>query len=353
MSIITGTPTAVHGISGNFYLDRQTGEPVPMTSEALLRAPTVLSGFASKGLRCAAVTSKDKLCRQLGKGLQPGKDGSIVFSAEKAAAATLDVNGIEHVPEWLGLPQPSVYSAELSLFVLEAGLKLVKEKRADVLYLSLSDYVQHAHAPEAEEAEAFYREMDRLFGEIDQTGAVLVLTADHGMRDKADQEGRPNILWLQDDVDAEFGPGRARVICPITDAYVAHHGALGGFVRIWVTEESGRDELVEKLLGFCAKLPGVEAAMTGGQAAELLEMPLDREGDIVVFADSHHVIGSAKSRHDLSGLHGKRLRTHGGLSESKVPLVMNRPLSEAARAEWAMRRIFNRSAFELAFNTGS
>src|SRR5215469_1935805 len=38
MSIATGSPPSVHGISGNFYLDPATGEAVVMTGPELLRS---------------------------------------------------------------------------------------------------------------------------------------------------------------------------------------------------------------------------------------------------------------------------------------------------------------------------
>ena len=53
------------------------------------------------------------------------------------------------------------------------------------------------------------------------------------MSDKSTADGEPQVLWLQDLLDAKLGAGTTTVICPIADAFVAHHGALGGFVRVW------------------------------------------------------------------------------------------------------------------------
>ena len=46
-------------------------------------------------------------------------------------------------------------------------------------------------------------------------GAVLALTADHGMNDKHKPDGWPDVLYLQDAFDGWYSAGRARVILPI------------------------------------------------------------------------------------------------------------------------------------------
>src|SRR5207249_4015098 len=138
MSITTGSPPAVHGISGNFYLDRETGEPVVMTGPELLRSLTVMAEFSRHGARVVSITAKDKLRRQLGKGLEL-TGGSVNFSAECADQCTVTEMGIEDALELTGMAQPDMYSPELSLFVLEAGIRLLAHRRPEVSYLSLTD----------------------------------------------------------------------------------------------------------------------------------------------------------------------------------------------------------------------
>ena len=232
MSIITGTPASKHGISGNYYLDTATGEAVVMTGPELLRGDTILARFAAAGAKVVSITAKDKLRKQLGKNLDLTR-GNVSFSSERADQCTLAENGIENVLELVGMPLPDMYSMELSLFVLEAGVKLLEREHRDLMYLSLTDFVQHKYAPAESEARRFYQELDQRFGRLEALGAVVALTADHGMNDKSDAAGKPNVIWLQDILDATFGKGDTTVICPITDAFVAHHGALGGFVRVW------------------------------------------------------------------------------------------------------------------------
>jgi phosphonoacetate hydrolase len=345
MSIITGTPASKHGISGNFYLDTATGEAVVMTGPELLRGDTILARFASAGAKVAAITAKDKLRRQLGKGLALS-GGNVAFSSELASRCTLAENGIDNVLELVGMPQPDMYSMELSLFVLEAGARLLEKSRPDLLYLSLTDWVQHKYAPHEAEARRFYRELDRQFGRLAELGALVALTADHGMNDKSNAAGRPNVIWLQDRLDAQFGKGDTRVICPITDAFVAHHGALGGFVRVWCQGKASAPQVIAAIRG----IEGVESVLDKASACRLHDLPADREADVVVIAAAEVCIGGAQAEHDLRGLEGHRLRTHGGVSESRVPFILSAPLNDEYKLEAGVATLKSYRIFDFALN---
>ena len=176
MSIVTGRPASVHGISGNFYLDRATNEPVVMTGPELLKVHSVMSEFSRHGARVVSVTAKDKLRRQLQKGMDLS-NGSVSLSSQHADRCTMEENGIEDALDFVGRPLPDMYSADLSLFVLDAGLRLLEERRPDILYLSLTDYIQHAYPPGHPEADRFYRELDARFDRFEALGATVALTA--------------------------------------------------------------------------------------------------------------------------------------------------------------------------------
>jgi phosphonoacetate hydrolase len=345
MSIITGTPASKHGISGNYYLDTATGKPIVMTGPELLRGDTILSRFAAAGGKVISITAKDKLRKQLGKNLDVAK-GNISFSSEFASKATLAENGIENVLALTGMAQPDMYSMELSLFVLEAGIRLLERNRPDLMFLSLTDYVQHKYAPEEAEAKRFYRELDSRFGRLADLGATVALTADHGMNDKSNAEGRPNVIWLQDILDDKFGKGDTRVICPITDAFVGHHGALGGFVRVYCQGKAKPKDVIAAI----AAIDGVEQALSKADVCRLYELPPDREGDVAVISRADVCIGGAEKEHDLAGLDGHRLRTHGGTSEAKVPIIINRPLNEAYRLKLAGGTLKSYQVFDYALN---
>lgn len=345
MSIVTGTPASRHGISGNFYLDTATGEAVVMTGPELLRGDTVLKGFADAGAKVVAITAKDKLRKQLGKGLDVSR-GNVCFSSEKAGSTTLAEHGIDNAAAFVGQPQPGMYSMELSLFVLDAGIKLLESGHRDLLFLSLTDYVQHKYAPHEAEARRFYQELDRRFGRLAELGATVALTADHGMNDKSTPEGKPNVIWLQDLLDARFGPGDTKVICPITDAFVAHHGALGGFVRVWCRGKATPRQVIEAIRG----LPGLEQVLDKESACRAFDLPADREGDVVVVASANVCVGASEKDHDLSGLEGHRLRTHGGVSEARVPFIINRPLNGEYKLRGGAAVLKSWQLFDFALN---
>jgi hypothetical protein len=202
LSIVTGVPPAAHGICGNYFFDREAGAEVMMNDPRYLRCGTILAAFACEGARVAVVTAKDKLRRLLGHEM-PG----VCFSAEKADETTVAEHGIADGLGLVGMPLPSVYSAELSEFVFAAGVKLLESMRPEIMYLSTTDYVQHKHAPGTPEANAFYGMMDGYLAKLAGLGATLALTADHGMNAKTDASGRPRVIYLQDALDGWLGAG--------------------------------------------------------------------------------------------------------------------------------------------------
>jgi len=336
LSIVTGAPPAVHGICGNYFFDRELGQEVMMNDPKYLRAGTLLAAFADAGAKVAVVTAKDKLRKLLGNHMK-----GICFSSEKSDQVTQEENGIENVLDLVGMAVPSVYSAELSEFVFAAGVKLMETRRPDIMYLSTTDYVQHKAAPGSPGANAFYAMMDGYLAQLDALGATIVLTADHGMNDKHDAQGQPNVIYLQDVLDGWYGAQAARVILPITDPYVVHHGALGSFATVYAPDDATAARWIQRI----KELPGMELVLSRAEAAQRFELPPDRIGDIVVVSERNTVIGTSASRHDLSALEVP-LRSHGGVSEQRVPLICNRPLSGLESS----RRLRNFDAFDIALN---
>lgn len=336
LSIVTGVPPSVHGICGNYLYDSASDSEVMMNDPKWLRAPTVLAAMADAGKKVAVVTAKDKLRSLLGHHMR-----GICFSAEKADQATLADNGIHEVLAKVGRPLPSVYSADLSEFVFAAGVWLMAHEKPDLMYLSTTDYIQHKFAPGTDGANAFYAMMDGYLQQLEDLGCVIALTADHGMNAKTGMDGKPDVLYLQDTLDAWLGEAKARVILPITDPYVVHHGALGSYATIYLPADADRAATAERLRG----IRGIEVVLSREQAAERFELPADRIGDLVVVSERFTVLGTAQSRHDLSGL-DVPLRSHGGISEQRVPLILNRPTPGLDTT----RRWRNFDALDLALN---
>ncbi len=321
LSIATGRPPSVHGICGNYLYEPETGEEVMMNDVRFLRAPTIFSKFYEAGARVAIVTAKDKLRALLGAGLKFDEDRAICYSAEKSDTSTKAEHGQDAASAWLGMPQPEVYSADLSEFVFAAGVKLLKEWHPDVMYLTTTDYVQHKYGPDQAEAKSFYKMFDKYLTELDALGAAIVVTADHGMKPKHDANGDPQVIYVQDLLDEWLGVAAARVILPITDPYVVHHGALGGFGTAYLPAGADHADIIARL----AARPEILEVMDKGKAVKRFELPGDRIGDIVMISTENMTIGTSEHRHDLAALN-EPLRSHGGLTEQEVPFICNRVL---------------------------
>jgi phosphonoacetate hydrolase len=321
-SIVTGVPPAVHGIIGNFFLDRDSGEAVMMNDASFLRAETIPSAFSRAGAKVAIVTAKDKLRRLLCRDV----DGPCV---------SIEATGVE------------VYSAALSERALAESVRLLRSAMPDIMYVSTSDYVQHKHAPGEAAANQFYAAVDRSLAAIDRLGATLVLTADHGMRAKADAAGRVRAVFLQEVLDEWLGgPDTARVVLPITDPYVRHHGSLGSCAMVYLGAAPlavDASTLAERING----LRGIDVAVPHAEACKRFDLPLDRTGDIVVFADADTVVGTRSVEHDLAALDAP-LRSHGGRAEQQVPMIVNRHPGDIALA--AGTRLHNYDAFDVGLN---
>ena len=324
LSIVTGAPPAVHGICGNYLIDPATGLETMMNDPKWLRAPTIFEKFQKAGAKIAVITAKDKLRLLLGKGLV--FDGTAVaFSSEHADKAMLKDNGIEGVCETVGMAVPEVYSAELSEFVFAAGVKLLASMNPDLMYLSTTDYVQHKYAPGSSGANSFYKMMDGYLGQLDAQGAIVVVVADHGMKAKHLANGEPDVIYLQDALDQKFDLGTTKVILPITDPYVQHHGALGSFATVYL-----KGRAVDEVSKFIAQQSGIDVVLDRVKGCARFELPEDRMGDIFVLSGGNtgsKVIGTSRNKHDLSGLN-EPLRSHGGLTEQTVPIIINRKVQD-------------------------
>jgi phosphonoacetate hydrolase len=323
-SIVTGVPPSVHGIGGNFFYDPASGQEVMMNSAKFLRVETIFPGAQRAERKVAVVTAKEKLRDIFASGLIAL--GGIAFSSERAISAKKETHGIAEVEALVG-PTPPIYSAEASLYVLRAGVQLLQRRLADFLYLSTTDYIQHKFAPEDGPALDFYAEVDVELGRLLKTGAVIGFTADHGMNAKQKPDGSPNVIYLESKLVEKFGKG-FRVILPITDPYVAHHGALGSFAQVHLPPGVSLTAVSE----FVRDMPGVTEVLERLTAARLMELPDDRMGDLVVCSGRDVVLGRTPEWHELKALESG-LRSHGGRYEEMVPFLLSHPLTAAYAAK--------------------
>jgi phosphonoacetate hydrolase len=325
-SIVTGAPPRIHGIAGNYFFDTSSGQEVMMNSAAFLRCETIFPAAQRAGRRVAVVAAKEKLRDIFASGLT--SLGGIAFSSEKAGQTRRATHGIDAVEAMVG-QAPPIYSGEASLYVLKAGVKLIERGLADFLYLSTTDFVQHKFAPEESAAVEFYAAIDEQLGHLLALGAVAGITADHGMNAKQKADGSPNVIYLESELLQRFGPG-FRVILPITDPYVAHHGALGSFAQVHLPPAATM--AIDSVGAFLRQLPGVTEVLERECAARWMELPEDRMGDLVVCSGRDVVLGRTPQWHDLTALENG-LRSHGGRYEEMVPFILSAPL----RADYAAR----------------
>ena len=322
ISIVTGRPSSVHGICGNFFYTPSTGEEVMMNDPVFLRAPTIFQKYYEQGAKIAIVTAKDKLRKLLSHGLNFNDSKAICFSSEKSDQATKNDNGIENINDWLGMDVPDVYSQGLSEFVMAAGVKLLHEFKPDIMYLSTTDFIQHKYAPGDEVANMFYAMFDKYIGQLNINNNSIIITADHGMQPKSKADGSPNAIYLQDILDEKLGNEVSKVILPITDPYVVHHGALGSFATIYLKDKTKIDEAMEVI----KKIQDIEVVVTNEVGCKEYDLPKDRMGDIICMSSQYMTIGSSESAHDLSKLK-EPLRSHGGLHEREVPFISNKKIN--------------------------
>ena len=341
ISIVTGQPSSVHGICGNFFYTPETGKEVMMNDPQYLRAPTIFEKFYQAGAKIALVTAKDKLRTLLGNGLKFNEGRTICFSAEKSDQATKIENGIDNVNDWLGMPVPEVYSQDLSEFVMAAGVKLMEEFKPDIMYLSTTDYIQHKYAPGHEVANKFYSMFDKYIGQLDELGATIIITADHGMKPKSKEDGSPNAIFLHDHLDDKFNKNKTKVILPITDPYVVHHGALGSFATIYLEDKNDLEDVMMEI----KKIKDIEVVLNKEEGCSQYNLPKDRMGDIICMSSEFMTIGSSKDKHNLSGLN-EPLRSHGGLHEREVPFIVNKKMPQID----SNKQLYNYDAFYYAIS---
>ena len=311
LSIVTGVSPVIHGIPGNHFR-APSGEEVQLTDPSFLRAETIHAALRRSGVKVLAVTAKDKLRRLLAEGNVPS------ISAERSNELGIPSYDVERVPDLVGRPAPGVYDWDLSHYAMEIGLAVHRRVAAglELLYVSLTDYVQNKEGPGGDMADRFLRRFDELLGEYLDEGFLVGITADHGMNPKHESDGSPRVHYLEDVLELA-GVHEHHVLLPITDPYVLHHGALGSFAWVYVP---GGD--LDRARNALAALDVVEEVYTREESSCIYEHPADRIGDLSVASDARTALGKAHAKHDLSAV-ASGLRSHGGRHEQIVPIIVS------------------------------
>ena len=292
VSIITGGPPALHGITTNYYLDRVRGEAVYMEAADFILAPTMFERATLASRRSVLFTAKDKLRTLLQRG----------------ATETISA---ESPPPWLVEqlgPPPPILSVEVNHWLFRAAAALCRIRPPDLLYLTTTDYAQHMHAPESAPSQENLAALDALLADLLNTGPEfsVAITADHGMVAKTHGLNLGQIL-ASAGIDADAVP-------IIKDRYVAHHQNLGGAAYIFLEDLSQLEDAAAVL----REEAGVESVWTRANAAREFQLYPDRIGDLFVLATQETVFGELPSpRQPVS------VRSHGGLHTRSVPIIAN------------------------------
>ncbi|MDX6713171.1 MAG: phosphonoacetate hydrolase [Blastocatellia bacterium] len=294
-SICCGVWPDVHGISGNSYLNQQTGVEDYMETSDLLRSPTLFDRAAKHSVRSALISSKKKSISLLGAG------------------ATLKLTPEEPESVWeerLG-KAPPIYSREINYWSLSAMQYVLQHQpEIQVIYIHTTDYPMHMWPPEAQESHEHLREVDRLLGLAEKSApdAAFLLTADHGMNAKTR-------CWdLARALDARGVPIRTAISVE-RDRYVKHHRGFGG--ASWIYLQQPKDET--KVRRAIEGLTGIELVMTRERAAKDYHLPADRIGDLCIFGDATTVFGDLDSESEVLPA---SYRSHGSSHETEIPLFI-------------------------------
>jgi phosphonoacetate hydrolase len=336
MSIVTGVPPAVHGVPGN-YARTEDGAERLLNEPSALRADSIHSAFQAAGHPTLAVTAKDKLRRLLAHGGVPS------VSSERAHELRLEAYGIDSITDLVGRPNPHIYDWEASAYAMDIGLAVHRAAGPlTLVYVSLTDYVQHHQPPGSALASRFYQAFDVRLGHYLAEGFAVGITADHGMNAKHHADGSPRVIYLEDEL-ADLDP-KVHVVLPITDPYTAHHGSLGSFAWVYVTADK-RAAAMERL----AEVPGITEVYGGQESAVMFELPRNLVGDIAVTSDRGTVVGRSRVFHDQAAL-PSGLRSHGGRYEQVVPVIVSEPLAPGYLATVQGRPLRNRYIHDLLLN---
>lgn len=372
VSIMTGQPPNVTGICGNFYWNEQLQKEVMMNTPDLIRCDSIFSKLIDAGTKVTVVTAKDKLRGLLSFQFPANPEGSHIKNKAKDAPASTEpidsnfaenarcfsVESLHNNPELatqyealVGRKAPGIYEYDNSIYALDLGYQLMMQDmktnngdKPSLFYLSTTDYIQHKYAPGATEVNDFFGEVDRVIGLFDAAGAVVGFTADHGMNDKCGFDGLPRIVYVEEELTKNGFANRC--ILPITDPYLAHHGALGGYATVYLDDKS---KLMDAM-AYLRTVTGVYAVVGKQDAAVAWDLPADRIGDFVVVGDQTSTLGRTPAYHDLSQLAGKRLRSHGCMEESVVPMFINRPLKANYELKLNKGKARNYDLFDYLLN---
>jgi phosphonoacetate hydrolase len=298
VSICCAAWPSEHGITGNSYLDPDTGQAEYMESADSLNAPTILQRVVRAGGQAALLTAKVKTVGLL------GRDATLAIAAEAPSADVVARYG----------PAPDIYSAEINHWLWRVAIDLLAQRpELDLLYVHTTDFPMHAWGPDARESAAHLARLDELLQEAVAAGDDIGLfaAADHGMRYKTRVWDLYSACQHRD-TSIRYSLSAER------DRYLRHHRTFGGTAWVWLEDPDDADAVAATILA----LDGVESVHTRAEAAARYHLDPARIGDLVILGDQDTVFGELPDEEELEHLPAD-YRSHGSLHEQRVPLFIH------------------------------
>ena len=292
-AIACAAPPAVTGITGNSFLDPDSGVDRYMDRAAMLTTPTLLETWSAAGRRCALLSVKGKTGRLLGRGVE------YMVSTETVPPEIADA---------VGAP-PHIYTSEVNIWLVDCLAWLLAHRPdLDTFYVHTTDYPMHMWAPEQDGSQEHLRQLDAAIRAVVDAvpHAEVLVTADHGMNAKTRALDLGRIL-------AARGVTGARALSIEKDGYVGHHRDLGGGAWVWAGEDQ-----IDQAAKILASLDGVEEVLPRAEAAARFQLNPDRMGDLAVLADRRSVFGDLQTETEALP---PGYRSHGSGYEREVPLI--------------------------------
>lgn len=276
-TLVTGVVPAKHGVIGNAYFDRQTGQNVPFIpdpifdKDQIVKVPTVYDLAHGAGLKTAGVIwpatrnakTLDWTVPDMGGNEAWTQFGTRPWLEElRAEGLPVDRHGTWVADKAGGVQRDWLYSRMAAHALKKHGPNLL------LLHLVETDHVQHRVGPQTDDAywSVSYAD-DRLRDVVEAVAAsgkkdhtTIFVCSDHGFL-PVTREIRPNVLLRTLDL-LKTAEGK------ITDKTVICRPE-GGACAVYVLDAARRDELIGSLRTQFERLEGVDAVYTPDKFADI------------------------------------------------------------------------------------
>ena len=301
-TILSGSFPNNHGVVGNYYYDRQTGNEGFIESNRHMKAETIIDIYKKLGKSTALLTVKGKVLEVFGTNAQIG------INLQKPDKSLLEKFKLE--------TPPYVASFEAYDWIFKACYNVISIANPDLVYCTTNDYMMHNFEPDSKEAKKVMQTIDQWIGKIydlDHTREIYI-TADHGMNKKS------RLIDLQKKLDnAGF---KTFCLLSLKDRYMENHKYQeGGTVYVYVLDE----KQIQNVMDYLKKCDFADLVCDKHYAAKEFNLPVDNIGDIFIISNAESAFAELEKDEIFVNT-----RTHGSLHEQEIPLIAVNAKKEAS-----------------------